>query len=307
MIQGPGRYGVKDIARALECSQRTVFRDLAVLEIAGVPYFHDRETKSLQVSPGFRFPPLNLTEDEIVGQATANVLTSSPGLDVTEGAGPASRKLKVLSNEESAKLLAEVERVTSVLDLKLADHSRHHEVIKTVQWALIQGKRLNGSYASPYASSPKGLDLHPYRLTLTGQAWYLIARPEGSDHPHTYRVARFKSLRQIDKPSQIPEDFDLKDYLGNAWGVYRGEHRFEVEILFDKAVAKIVTETLWHHTQTIQRNKGDSVTLCFRVDGLREIMRWCLGWSGWATVIQPEELRELVVGELRKALSMNGD
>jgi predicted DNA-binding transcriptional regulator YafY len=305
LIQGRGRYAVKDIATTLECSQRTVFRDLAVLELAGVPYFHDRETKSLQVRPGFQFPPVNLTDDEIIGQATAKAITSASGLDITKGAGPTTQKLKVTATEKSAKLLAEVERVTSVLDLKLADHSRHHEMIQTTQWALIQRKRLNGTYASPYEPDSKRLDLHPYRLCLIQQAWYLIDRSEGSEHPQTYRLARFQSLRQIDKPALVPEDFDLKAYLGNAWGVYRGGKTFDVEIVFIKAVAKIVTETFWHHTQTVQRHKDGSVTLCFCVDGLTEIMRWCLSWSGWATVIQPKELRDLVVRELAKALEMN--
>jgi predicted DNA-binding transcriptional regulator YafY len=47
------------------------------------------------------------------------------------------------------------------------------------------------------------------------------------------------------------------------------------------------------------------VTLKFRVDGLNELVRWVLAWSGKATVIQPPELRELVVKQLQTALSMN--
>ena len=163
-IQSRGRYGVKEVAAELEASERTIFRDLAVLELAGVPYYHDREGQCLRVRPNFQFPPINLTDDELVGQATSAALTSAPGLDVTKGSGPTTRKLRATSREAVVKLLAEVEEVTSVLDLKLADHSRHHETIKTVQWALIQGRRLTGTYASPYEPTPKRLDLHPYRL-----------------------------------------------------------------------------------------------------------------------------------------------
>src|SRR5581483_1666759 len=111
--------------------------------------------------------------------------------------------------------------------------------------------------------------------------------------------ARFQSLRQVDLPAVIPDDFDLKAYLGNAWGIYRGNETFDVEIHFTPAAARIVTETSWHHTQTVQRQNDGSVTLRFRVDGLNEISRWVLGWSGWATVLKPWELREEVVAELR--------
>jgi predicted DNA-binding transcriptional regulator YafY len=307
LIQGRDRYGVKDLAAELECSERTVWRDLAVLELAGVPYHHDRETRSLQVRPGYRFPTLNLADDDLLGLGTANALASATGLNVTNGAGPTARKLRATSKAESAGLLAEVERVTSVLDLKLADHGRHHEIIRTVQWALIQRKRLTGDYASPYESTSKRVDLHPYRLCLVKQAWYLIARPAGSEHPRTYRIARFKTLRPLGSPAEAPDDFDLQAYFGDAWGVYRGDKTYDVEVRFSREAAELVAETTWHSTQTIERHKDGGVTLRFRVDGLNEIVHWILGWSGRATVVQPPELRRQLLEHLRTAMALKGD
>jgi predicted DNA-binding transcriptional regulator YafY len=305
LVQGRGRYGVEEIAAELECSERTIFRYLNVLELAGVPYETDRETRSIRVRPGYRFPSLPLTDDELIGQGTAAAVASTQGLDITFGARPATRKLQVVSRDEAAKLLEDVQRVTSVLDLKLADHSRHHEIIRTAQWALIQGKQLAGTYASPYDSKSKRLTLHPYRLCLVQQAWYLIARPEHSEQARTYRVTRFKSLRSLDNPAAVPQDFDLRLYFGNAWGVYRGNQAYDIEIHFSPEATDVVTETTWHATQKVQRHSDGGVTLSFTVDGLNEIVHWVLGWSGRATVIKPPELRELVVDYLRKALDLH--
>jgi predicted DNA-binding transcriptional regulator YafY len=305
LIQGRGRYGIKELAAELECSERTVFRDLTVLQLAGVPYYHDREAGAYRVRSGYRFPAINLTDEEAIGQAIATSLSSAPGLDITEGAGPTSRKLKTTSGEKVSRLLEEVDRLTCVLDLKLADHSRHHELIKTVQLALINESRLIGNYASPYERKPKRLDLHPYRICLASRAWYLIARPEGADRPLTYRITRFKSLRPSDAPANVPADFDIKRYFGNAWGVFSGVESHEVKLHFARESAAIVTETLWHHTQSVRWNKDGSATLTFRVDGLQEIARWILGWAGWVTVLEPIELREMIIDELSKALNMN--
>ncbi len=307
LIQGRGRYGPKEIAAELEVSERTIFRDLNVLELAGVPWSYNKENQHYWVRPGYNFPAVNLNDDELIGQASASVITSAPGLDVTEGAKPTTRKLQATSREKAARLLAEVERVTSVLDLKMADHSRHHETIRTVQYALLQGRRLTGTYASPYEPKPKRLDLHPHRLCLVKQAWYLIARPEGSDRPQTYRVARFKTLRPLDALSVVPEDFDLKTYFGNAWGVYRGDHSYDVEVRFSREAASIVTETTWHPTQKAERHKDGSVTLSFLVDGLNEVAYWLLGWSGRVTVVNPPELRAMVLGHLRRATELTQD
>ena len=305
IIQSRGRYGVKEIAAELEASERTIFRDLAVLELAGVPYYHDRDGHCLRVRPGFQFPPINLTDDELVGQATATAITSAPGLDVTKGAAPATRKLKANSREKASKLLEDVEKVTTVLDLKLADHSQSHEAIRTIQWSLCQSRKLTGTYLSPYEAKPRRLELHPYRLCLVRQAWYLIACPDHSDQPRTYRVTRFRTLRPTNIPAEVPEDFDLKAYFGNAWGVYRGAQSYEVVARFTREVADLVTETTWHSTQKVERHGDGSVTLSVLVDGLNEVVHWLLGWSGRVTVVNPPELREMVLEHLRKAVELN--
>ena len=101
--------------------------------------------------------------------------------------------------------------------------------------------------------------------------------------------------------AQVPEEFDLRDYFGNAWAVYRGEQSFDVEIRFAKEVAATVVETVWHHTQKVQKNQDGTVTFTFRVDGLNEIVRWVLGWGSRAVVIKPPELRQLILGQLQEA------
>src|SRR5262245_27622388 len=69
LIQGRGRYDAAALAAEQECSVRTVFRDLTVLELAGVPWYFDNEQDCYRVQPDFRFPPLNLSDEELLGQA----------------------------------------------------------------------------------------------------------------------------------------------------------------------------------------------------------------------------------------------
>jgi predicted DNA-binding transcriptional regulator YafY len=192
-----------------------------------------------------------------------------------------------------------------VLDLKLADHSDRREQVRAIQQALFERRCLSGEYRSPYRAEVKKLILHPYRLCLLKQAWYLIARPEGAEHPATYRVARFGRLEVLDAPARIPEDFDLRAYFGNAWAVYRGERTFDVEVRFTRDAAAIVTETTWHRTQRVHHHEDGSVTLAFRVDGLEEITHWLVGWAGFVQILRPEELRERVSERWRKGLALN--
>lgn len=302
LLLGRGRWNYRAIAAEQECSERTVHRDREVLQLAGIPVDYEEDDKCLRIRQDFRFPSVNVTEDEAIGQGTAAAITTGPGLDINDGARPVTQKLAATSKEDLAQILADAEQLVAVIDLKLADHSRHRDIIRTVQWALVKSKQLTGTYRSPHEPDEVKLHLHPYRLCLCKQAWYLIARPDGDDAPRTYRVARFKTLRMLDANAQVPQNFDLKEYFGNAWAVYRGEQSYAVDILFTKEAAATVTEGIWHHTQKVRKNKDGSVTLTFQVDGLNEIVRWVLGWGSRARVIQPPELRDLIVAQLNESI-----
>jgi predicted DNA-binding transcriptional regulator YafY len=145
-----------------------------------------------------------MTDDELLGQAVATASTSVPGLDVSAGAKPTTRKLMASSPAESAKLLKDAIAFAQALDLKAADHSQSHEIIGTVQRALIAGKQLEGRYQSPYRAKPVKLALSPVRLCFIKQAWYLIGRPNDGEAIKSYRIARFKALRMTGTEAVVP-------------------------------------------------------------------------------------------------------
>lgn len=304
LVSGRGQWNPKTLMAELEVSERTVHRLRETLELAGVPVTFSKEENSYRVRPDFRFPSLHLTEDEAIGLATATAFSESEALHIPNGAKPTTRKLVSTSNETVRRILEDVTSLTQVLDLKIADHPRQQETIRTAQWALLRRNMLTGKYRSPYEPAPVTLTLHPYRLALIKQAWYLIARPDDEHQPLTFRVVRFQSLNLIDRPATIPENFDLKGYLGNAWAVFRGDQSYDIELRFT-ADADTVLETTWHHTQGVKKHANGEVTLTFTVDGLNEILRWVVGWAGRVRVVKPAELRDLVVDHHRNAIARN--
>lgn len=301
LLQSRGRWNLQAIAEELTVSERTVRRDLEALEFAGVSWFKDAD-HCYRLRSDVRFPTLSLTDDESWGQVMATALSRTPGLAVGEGAASTTRKLAAESKPHTKQLISDAMKLVEVFSLQLADHAQHRDIIKTVQLALLQRKRLSAVYESPYEGTARRLVIHPYRLCLIKAAWYVVGRIDREAAPKSFRVARFKTLRMLEDPADVPEDFDLKEFLGNAWAVYRGDRLYPIKLHFLPEAAKLVTETVWHHTQAVQFHRDGSATLSFKVDGLNEIVHWLLSWAGRVKVMEPLELKTLFVEKLQLAI-----
>jgi hypothetical protein len=59
----------------------------------------------------------------------------------------ARKKIRVTGRDRSRAVLEDAIRVTTVLDLKLADHEGRRGTIRTIEWALIDRRCLEGTYA----------------------------------------------------------------------------------------------------------------------------------------------------------------
>lgn len=305
LVMGRGRWNPKSLAAELECSDRTLHRMRETLELAGVPLYFSREENAYKVRSDFAFPTLHLDTDEALGQGTAAAIAGSDALFLGPVADATLRKLVDTAAVPVRRVLEDAARLTEVLDLKIAGDHRQRETIRVAQNALLGGTMLTGTYYTPHEPGPVTWTLHPCRVALVKQAWYLIARPDSEDRPRTFRMLRFRELKPFDRPADIPADFDLRAYFANAWSVYRGEVSYDVELLFSPDAAAVVQETTWHHTQQSRPELDGSVTLTFRVDGLNEIVRWVLGWAGRVRVVRPVELRDLVINQHRQAIATN--
>ncbi len=107
LIQGPGNWNAQNIAKKLECSERTVYRDLQTLAAAGIPWYFDDYDQSYRIREGYRghlpkIPP-------------------KPGLDQQDSARSSAltddaRSIATLAKEAAQRLLTEAEGVVEALD-----------------------------------------------------------------------------------------------------------------------------------------------------------------------------------------------
>ncbi len=73
LVTGNGRWGPEDLAREIECSERTIYRDIEVLSAAGIPVYFDKSIQAYRVREGFRFSQLDPTTVDLCDAANPAV------------------------------------------------------------------------------------------------------------------------------------------------------------------------------------------------------------------------------------------
>ena len=73
LVTGNGRWGPNDLAEEIECSTRTIYRDVEILSASGIPITFDKSTQAYCVQPGFRFSKLDPTNVDVCDAASPPV------------------------------------------------------------------------------------------------------------------------------------------------------------------------------------------------------------------------------------------
>ncbi len=302
LLKGAGNWNARTLAEHLRTSRRNVYRDLAVLELAGVPYWYDPdrgEGGSYRVREGFFFPAVALTNQECLDMAVLAKLAETQGVPLVGDACQVRDKLFDTLPAEQQDLIGEATALFDVLAHGVPDGTRCRAILIAVQKALLGKRQLSGTYRSPAGTAAKAVRLQPRRAFLHAGTWYLAAHDNADGTTKLYRLSRFDELRTTNKPLTVAEKFSLRDYLGNAWAVHRGGRDYAVEVVFTADAVPLVEECRWHPTQELERLPDGRLRFRATVSGLDEVKFWVLGWGPRAVVTKPKELAD----EVRRLLS----
>jgi len=298
----PGDILAADLARRLGVTERTVYRDLAILTDLGIPHYLDEATGGYRVRKDFFLPPVHLSASESLA-----LLVLAERIGQTEQiamTGPAARAIEKIRGQLPSRVLDEIGDVDKHIHVQLPATGPAGEAIRDVFGLMQQSIRTRRVLRCQYESLNNETDtteflFHPFTLSFEQRAWYAIGHHSNRGEVRRLKLNRFVAIALTDKPYAIPNDFSPDTFRGNAWRMIRGDQTYSVVITFDPEVAETVSDTNWHPTQEIEDHADRSITFRCEVEGLDEIVWWVLGYGPHAMVREPKELAERVT-ELSK-------
>ncbi len=296
-----------EIARRIDVSPRTVYRDLrAIDEEVGVAVWAEGGRWGV-VGDEF-LPALKLTLTE----ALAVVLSA--------------RLMVRYADKYDADLAAAFEKLQDVLPKPLAEHvnrtltvlaerprdeafsNRVHVLARA--WADRRVVTIDYAPAN-YApdAAPRRAIVHPYLIepSLQTHALYLIGWDETRNGLRTFKVERIRdvslSTRTFDPPEPgSAEAGMIETTLQRAWDIIADQPPVEVALRFTPDVATRVREATWHPSQRVEVEPDGSLLWRATVAGTIEIRLWILQWGADVEVLEPPALRDDVTDTLARAL-----
>jgi len=305
-LQSGRSYAVDDLSKMLGMSRRTVFRDLNELQAIGVPYKYDSKSRSYTIDPEFFLPPVDLNLQEALSLLLLTHKTrhqiqlpfkNSALLAALKIENNLPPKIRQYCNTALQNIST---RVSAQAPLSLLD-----KTFAQLQKAIAKKRKVNISYNSLFEGKIIDVTLSPYHLLYNQRAWYVLGLSALHKNIRTFKLNRIKELTTLDKCFLGGRGFDMNDYLGKAWSMIPEGRIYNIKLRFGPKVAENVTEVRWHSTQQVTRNSDGSATVEFRVDGLREISWWILGYGDQVQVLAPKALRKKIIETAKKMIKLN--
>ena len=263
-----------ELAARFEVSRRTISRDIAALNQAGIPIVTRQGAGGgISIMEGFRIERAALSSGDMRA-----ILSGLRSLDSVSGSNRYRLLMEKLRAGASSTLL---DGQPILIDLASWYKAPLSEKIDALHSAIEQHRRVSFRYYSPTGDSERTVE--PYLLVFQWSSWYLWAWCLKRGAPRLFKLNRMAELTTVE--SFTPRELAPPD-LSDA-RVFPARYR---------VVARVDSRYKW---RLIDEYGADSFTALpdgnclFSADfSEREhVLSWILSFQGAAELLEPAELR----------------
>jgi predicted DNA-binding transcriptional regulator YafY len=279
----------REIADLLAVDRRTVRRDISALQRLGNPVEGERGVGGgYRLRPGYRLPPLMLSEDE----ATAVVLGLTAARRLGLGADGADGALAKIHRVLPDALRRRVEALEAALAFTAPATTGEPPAGETallLAEAIRRRRRIRVSYRS-FAGEETKRELSPYGLVVHSGRWYLAAYDHARSALRTFRVDRIgrAAIGAVAMPA--PDGFDALAHVSRS--LAQVPWPWEVEVLLELPIDEAKRRVPRTLAELAEEEGGTALRM--RVSSLDWAASLLAGLDCPFQVRRPDELRASV-------------
>ncbi|MGB7744180.1 MAG: YafY family protein, partial [Terracidiphilus sp.] len=277
-----------ELAQRLEVDLRTVQRYILRLKDLNIPVESSRGVGgAYRLRPGYRLPPLLLTNEEAfalsLGLHSLRQVGLSAFAPATEGALAKLGRVLPEALRESIRTVEDVVAIEPgpwVVTTSVEDLIRAASAIRT-------GRRIRFDYRSHDGAATRR-HIEPYAVMHTDGRWYLIGYCLTRRAMRTFRLDRVSNLESGAGSFRRPAEFDARKYLNSSMPFIQSVYQIDVWIDMPLEEAR---QSFAPWRVALEEKDGGTRVSCGR-DRLESFAAMLLSVGRRIVVQSPQELRK---------------
>jgi predicted DNA-binding transcriptional regulator YafY len=307
LLAHPEGLKAAEIARKLEVNRSTIMR--ALPDLPKHIYVDDLDEERWKIDRSNYLVHLRLTLHEAMAVHLAARLLATRMDKKNPHAAAALRKVGESLDRIAPRISSHLRLSADVMDDETQRHDpRYLAVLETLTLAWAETRKVQLWYRGDHGRVTEFI-FAPYFIEpyAVGQTTHVV----GVFDPHakriTFKLERIERIELLRESYQLPEQFDPRELLANAWGIwYTDSAPVNVTLKFHPRVVRRVKETRWHRNETTCEEADGYLLWAANVAEPQEMLPWIRGWGADVEVIAPEILRETLMGEARAMAAVYG-
>ncbi len=298
LLQSRGRMTAGELSSHLEVSERTIYRDLEALGMAGIPLYSEHGPGGgYALLDSYRTNLTGLTESEVRTLFLSGVYAPLADLGLADALEVALLKLSASLPEAQQR---RAERMRQRIHLDAIPWFQTREAVphlQDLQEAIWEDQQVRITYRRSDGQL-REYTIDPYGLVAKSNIWYVVGHRDAG--MRVFRVSRIQTLTITAENFERPVDFDLAAYWGEWCQQFeRSLQRWPVTLRISPELIHNLTG-LWGAwvrplLESAPPDERGWRQITVNYDTLDGAYRDILVLGGQAEVIDPPELRQQVI------------
>lgn len=283
------------LAERLGVSERTIYRDIDALSMAGVPvYTRTGPDGGCFLDEQYRNSVQWFTEAELQTLLYAGSAATLSDLGMQSAMENAILKLLTFAPKHHQK------RIEQMKQRLYLDPSAWYGTEDDAQTLALLKEAVWGDYwieaqYEAWDAERRTRTLAPYSLVYKSGRWYLVAQPKDADDFRTYRVSRLSDVQLLATQFERDIGFDITDYWAQASAQFKERLPQYPVTLRVRRSTMIYFQTVLAGRYHIREDYDHWLILDVQFGVFEEACTTVLGLGLEVEVIRPKELHEAVI------------
>jgi predicted DNA-binding transcriptional regulator YafY len=276
----------RELSEHFEVSQRTIYRDIDTLCMAGIPIYTNKgKGGGISILPEFVLNKSLLSDaeqNEVLSALQSLNALNVPNVDTV------LNKLSTLFNKNN----------TSWIDVDFSNWNNNHsekEKFKLLRNAILGQKVIEFDYYSSYGEKSKRL-VEPMKLVFKGQGWYLYGYCRLKNDYRIFKITRIRNLLAYD------ESFN-RDIPQDIWNKSEDSYKSKMISLVLKIDSKMAYRLFDEFCpEDIESNLDGSFIVRTTIPEGHWIYGYIMSYGEYTEVLEPKHIREAMKSKYENAL-----